>query len=55
LISLDKGKEAGIYAKNADYKTNPQAYTIKKHRNKSKLSQFSVFTGGYAISVGEIK
>jgi hypothetical protein len=43
--------------KNADYKTNPQAYTIRKMNvtNKSKLSQFSVPAGGYAISVIEIK
>jgi hypothetical protein len=58
---LEKGKkyEATIYAdaKNADYKTNPQAYTIRKMNvtNKSKLSQFSVPAGGYAISVIEIK
>jgi hypothetical protein len=48
---LRKKYEATIYAdaKNADYKTNPQAYTIKKNvTNKSKLSQFSVPAGGYA-------
>ncbi|HEY9361937.1 MAG TPA: glycoside hydrolase family 97 protein [Chitinophagaceae bacterium] len=54
---LDAGKKyiATIYAdaKDADYKTNPQAYTIKKIKvtNKSKLSQLSVPGGGYAISV----
>jgi glucan 1,4-alpha-glucosidase len=56
---LEKGKkyEATIYAdaKDAHYKTNPQAYTIKKITvtNKSKLTQFSAPGGGYAISVIE--
>lgn len=54
---LDAGKKyiATIYAdaKDANYKTNPQAYTIKKIKvtNKSKLSQLSVPGGGYAISI----
>lgn len=54
---LDSDKEyiATIYAdaKNADYKTNPQAYTIRKVivTNKSKLTQLSVPGGGYAISL----
>ncbi|QSB26993.1 glycoside hydrolase family 97 protein [Flavobacterium sp. CLA17] len=58
---LEKGKKytATIYAdaKDAHYKTNPQAYTIKKIAvtNKSKLSQLSVPGGGYAISVIETK
>ena len=58
---LEKGKKymATIYAdaKNADYKTNPQAYTIRKLTvtNKSKLAQVSVPAGGYAISILEIK
>ncbi|WP_281634643.1 glycoside hydrolase family 97 protein [Flavobacterium luteolum] len=58
---LEKGKKytATIYAdaKDAHYKTNPQAYTIKKIAvtNKSKLSQFSAPGGGYAISVIETK
>ena len=58
---LEKGKkyEATIYAdaKDAHYKTNPQAYTIRKIKvnSKSKLSQFSAPGGGYAISVVEIK
>lgn len=58
---LEKGKKytATIYAdaKEADYKTNPQAYTIRKITvsNKSKLSQLSVPGGGYAISIIEIK
>ncbi len=56
---LDKGKIyiATIYAdaKDAHYKTNPQAYTIRKVvvTNKSKLSQFVVPGGGYAISIIE--
>lgn len=54
---LDPNKEyiATIYsdAKDADYKTNPQAYEIKKVlvNNKSKLKQLSVPGGGYAISI----
>ena len=58
---LEKGKqyEATIYAdaKEAHYKTNPQAYNIRKITvsNKSKLSQLSVPGGGYAISIIEIK
>ncbi len=58
---LEKGKKynATIYAdaKDADYKTNPQAYTIRKMTvtSKSKLSQLSVPAGGYAISIIEIK
>ncbi|MEL1241570.1 glycoside hydrolase family 97 protein [Flavobacterium flavipallidum] len=58
---LEKGKkyEATIYsdAKNAHYKTNPQAFSIRKMNvtNKTKLSQFSAPGGGYAISVIEIK
>ena len=56
---LDAGKNyiATIYADapNADYKTNPQAYTIKTFvvTNKSKLSQFVAAGGGYAISFVE--
>ncbi|MNS70344.1 Retaining alpha-galactosidase precursor [compost metagenome] len=58
---LEKGKKytATIYAdaKDAHYKTNPQAYTIKKIAvtSKSKLSQFSAPGGGYAISIIETK
>ena len=48
---------ATIYAdgKTADYKTNPQAYTIRKMKitSKSKLSQVSVAGGGYAVSIVE--
>ena len=56
---LEKGKKyiATIYAdaKDAHYKTNPQAYTIRKITvtNKSKLSQFSASGGGYVISIIE--
>ncbi len=56
---LDAGKTyiATIYAdaKDADYKTNPQAYTIRKVvvTNKSKLSQLCAAGGGYAISFVE--
>ena len=58
---LEKGKkyQATIYAdaKDAHYKTNPQAYTIRKMTvtNKSKLAQLSAPGGGYAISIVEIK
>ncbi len=58
---LEKGKkyEATIYAdaKDAHYKTNPQAYTIRKMMvtNKSKLAQLSAPGGGYAVSIVEIK
>ncbi|WP_442587721.1 glycoside hydrolase family 97 protein [Pedobacter sp. AW31-3R] len=53
---LDAGKTyvATIYAdaKDAHYKTNPQAYTIRKVlvNSKSKLAQLSAPGGGYAIS-----
>ena len=42
-------------AKDADFKTNPQAYTIRKGivDSKSKLSQFCAAGGGYAISIVE--
>ena len=58
---LEKGKKyvATIYAdaKDAHYKTNSQAYTIKKMNvtSKSKLQQLSAAGGGYAISIIEIK
>jgi len=61
LNFLEEGKKymATIYAdaKDANYKTNPQAYTIKtkKVTSKSKLSQLSVPGGGYAISIKEVK
>ena len=56
---LDAGKKyiATIYADAADahYKTNPQAYTIRKVvvTNKSKLTQKCAPGGGFAISVIE--
>ena len=61
LDFLDKGKtyEATIYAdaKDAHYKTNPQAYTIRKVKvnSKSQLSQYAAPGGGYAMSIVEIK
>ena len=60
LDFLEKGKKyiATVYAdaKDAHYKTNPQAYTIKtkKVSSKTKLSQLSVPGGGYAISIKPI-
>lgn len=54
---LDKGRDyiATIYADapDAHYRTNPQAYTIRKMRvtSKSKLTQRSAPGGGYAISI----
>jgi hypothetical protein len=61
LDFLEKGKKylATIYAdaKDAHYKTNPQAYAIstKKVSNKSKLAIWSAPGGGFAMSVKEIK
>lgn len=58
---LEKGKKytATIYAdgKDANYLTNPQAYTIRKIQltHTSKLSQLSAAGGGYAISIIENK
>ncbi len=58
---LEKGKKytATIYAdaKDADFKTNPQAYTIYKITvtSNSKLEQLSASGGGYAISIIENK
>ena len=54
---LDKGRDyiATIYADapDAHYKTNPQAYTIRKVRvtSKSVLTQLSAPGGGYAVSI----
>jgi hypothetical protein len=56
---LEPGKSylATIYADapGAHYRTNPQAYTIRKVAvtNKSKLSQWSAPGGGFAISIVE--
>ncbi|GHT14853.1 glucan 1,4-alpha-glucosidase SusB [Bacteroidia bacterium] len=57
---LEPGKQyiATIYsdAPNAHYKTNPQAYTIRKALvdSKSKLTQKSAPGGGYAVSIIEV-
>ncbi len=57
LDFLDEGRkyEATIYAdaKNADYKTNPQAYVItkKKVTAKSTLKLHSAPGGGFAVSI----
>ena len=61
LNFLDKGKkyEATIYAdaKDANWKTNPKAYTITKQKvnAKTKLKLTAAKGGGYAISIKEIK
>jgi len=61
LDFLDKGKTyvATVYADapDADYKTNPQAYTITKGlvTAKSVLKLHSAAGGGYAISIVEAK
>ena len=61
LNFLDKGKkyEAAIYAdaKDANWKTNPKAYTITKQKvnAKTKLKLTAAKGGGYAISIKEIK
>lgn len=51
--------EATLYADapDADYKTNPQAYVIRKMKidHKSKLVQKCAAGGGYAIEIREIK
>lgn len=57
FLSPEKTYIATIYsdAKDAHYKTNPQAYNIRKMvvTNKSKLSQLCAPAGGYAISIIE--
>ena len=61
LNFLDKNKKykATIYAdaKNADWQTNPKAYTITKQKvnAKTKLKLTAAKGGGYAISIKEIK
>lgn len=58
---LDEGKTyiATVYADNKDahYKTNPQAYTIRKVKvdKKAILSQYCAPGGGLAINIEEIK
>lgn len=58
FLTPNKEYIATIYAdaKDAHYKTKPQAYTISKVivDNKSKLTQQSAPGGGYAISVVEV-
>ncbi|MEX0636626.1 MAG: glycoside hydrolase family 97 C-terminal domain-containing protein, partial [Ferruginibacter sp.] len=57
FLDGDKIYVATIYSdqKTAHYKTNPQAYQIRKVvvTNKSKLKLFSAPGGGYAISIFE--
>ena len=61
LNFLDKGKkyEATIYAdaKDANWKTNPKAYTITKQKvnAKTKLKLTAAQGGGYAISIKEVR
>ena len=60
LNFLDKNKkyEATIYAdaKNADWQTNPKAYTITKQKvnTKTKLKLTAAKGGGYAIKISEL-
>lgn len=57
FLESNKTYVATIYsdAPNAHYKTNPQAYTIRKVlvTPKSKLKQWSAAGGGYAIQIQE--
>ena len=57
FLDADKKYIATVYAdaKNADYKTNPQAYVIKKGvvTAKSALRLMAAPGGGYAISIIE--
>ena len=61
LSFLEDGKtyEATIYSDRTDshYKTNPQAYSIKKQMvtNKTVLQMYAAPGGGYAISFVELK
>ena len=52
-----RGGSSGADAKDADWKDNPQAYTIRKGivTNKSKLNLHAASGGGYAISIKEVK
>jgi alpha-glucosidase len=58
---LDKGKkyEATIYAdaKDANWKTNPKAYTITKQKvnAKTKLKLTAAQGGGYAIQIRKLE
>lgn len=55
FLDPDKKYEAIVYAdaKNAHYKSNPQAYTVKKMTvtSKSSLSEMAAPGGGFAISI----
>ncbi|MBL7872510.1 MAG: glycoside hydrolase family 97 protein [Cyclobacteriaceae bacterium] len=57
FLNADKTYIATIYSdgNDAHFKTNPQAYSIRKVivTNKSKLTQWSAPGGGYAISIAE--
>ncbi len=59
FLDPDRKYEAVIYAdaKNADYRTNPQAYTIsrKKVDSKTRLKLKTVPGGGFAISIRPVK
>ena len=59
FLDPDKQYIATVYAdaKDADWKDNPQAYTIKKGivTNKSKLTLRAMSGGGFAISIKEAK
>ena len=61
LDFLDNGRkyEATIYcdADDADYKTNPQAYTIttKKVDSKTTLKLTAKAAGGYAIAIRPVE
>ncbi len=59
FLDPDRKYVATVYAdaKDANYKTNPQAYEIKKYSvtSKSKLKQLCAPGGGYAISIFPVK
>ena len=59
FLDKDKKYEATIYtdAKDANWQTNPKAYTISKQKvnAKTKLKLTAASGGGYAISIKEIK
>ena len=59
FLDPDKKYIATVYAdaKDADWKDNPQAYTIRKGivTNKIKLNLHAASGGGYAISIKEVK
>lgn len=58
FLDSDKKYEAVIYAdaKDAHYKTNPQAYTVKRQKvnSKTKLKLNAAPGGGFAVSIKEI-